>query len=258
MATIIMYGNIKGGTGKTTITFETGYCLSVKRKKVLLIDLDSQCNLTAISGIENEIIKNHTIYDCMMGGCAFRDAIQEIRKDLYIIPGSRKMLSQYFVGAEDIYLLKEAMEYIGQVGIPFDYILIDNGPESGNLLKMSMLCSDYVILVTQPTELGYAGGLQMCADLRTGERMYKDFHLKPLGIIVNNVRKTNVANANIEKFINLQSEFAPLFKTMIKQSAVADEAKEFAKAINEYSPSSQMAKDFKQLTGEIERRIAHV
>ena len=46
MKTIAFFNN-KGGVGKTTFTFHLGYALEQIGKRVLFVDLDPQCNLTA-------------------------------------------------------------------------------------------------------------------------------------------------------------------------------------------------------------------
>lgn len=43
---IITFANHKGGVSKTTSTASIGACMAMKGKKVLLIDLDGQANLT--------------------------------------------------------------------------------------------------------------------------------------------------------------------------------------------------------------------
>ncbi len=250
----ILFGNIKGGTGKTTTVFEVGYCLTkYHKKKVLMIDLDAQCNLSGVTGAD---INGHkTVYDYLTASATLDEAVMEVRNNLFLMVGSRKMLSQNFVGIDDIYLLKEAMEYIKNSEYGFDYILIDNGPEPGNLMKMALLSSDGVVLVSHPNDLSYTGGIQMCVDIKAGRKYYNGFNVKPLGIVINCYRPTVSAEINLEKFESLEPEFAKMFKTKIRFSVTADDAKELREAINEYKPKSPMALEYQALTKEILERI---
>lgn len=54
---IVSLFNNKGGVGKTTLAFHLSWILSEMGKKVLIIDLDPQCNLT-ICGINEDILEN--------------------------------------------------------------------------------------------------------------------------------------------------------------------------------------------------------
>lgn len=252
-AKVIMFANQKGGVGKTTSVNEIANIFAKEGKEVLMIDLDAQCNLTECSGVE--VKKGKSIYDTIMGHSSFEDAITEVADHLDILPGHRKMLSQYFVGADDVTALKEAKEFIEEYK-NYDYILIDVGPEAGQLMTMAMLASDYVVAVTTLSKLAYLGVVQMCADMMKGRDHYKDFHVKPLGILLNNVKKLQVADVNKEKYEDLTKEFgADIFSTEIKNSCVVDECKEFSKSLNSYKPSHPVAMAFVKLAKEIEDRI---
>ena len=65
MKPIISVINNKGGTAKTTTVINTGEALSMLGKRVLIIDMDNQCNATDIlqEGIEKQIVKS--LYDVL-------------------------------------------------------------------------------------------------------------------------------------------------------------------------------------------------
>lgn len=258
--TTIMFANQKGGVGKTSAVNEIGHILASERRKVLMIDLDAQCNLTECCNVKPKA--GQSIYDAITGMSSFTEAIAKVRKNeneendyLDILAGHRKMLSQYFANIDDITALKEAKKYIAEYK-RYDYILIDVGPEAGQLMTMAMFASDYIIAVTTLSKLSYSGIIQMCYDLQKGKATYRGFDVKPLGILVNNVKKLNIAEFNKRKFIKLSKEFgAPLFETEIKSSCVVEECKEFSQSVNEFAPKHPVAKQYVQLANEIEERV---
>ncbi len=254
MLKTIMFANQKGGVGKTTSVLEIGYILSKMDKNILIIDFDSQCNLTESLG-NVELKEKQTIYDTLMGNIAFKDAIIEVRENLDLLPGSRKMLSQYFVGTDDMFVLKEAIPYINEYK-EYDYILIDVGPEGGQLMTMALLASDYVIAVTTLSKLSYSGIVQMCADIKKGRQHYgSNFSVMPLGILITSVRKNNVSSYERDNLKELSKEFgANLFKTEIKHSCIMDECKEMGEAINEYKPGHIISLEYQEIAEEIIER----
>ena len=64
MGIVISLLNHKGGVGKTTSTINIGAALVELGKRVLLIDLDPQANLTISLGIPRQ---KHTIYEALRG-----------------------------------------------------------------------------------------------------------------------------------------------------------------------------------------------
>lgn len=66
MGKIIVIGSQKGGVGKTTTTLNLAHSLAKMGKKVLMVDFDSQANLTTCYGIENTAELEYTIGHLMM------------------------------------------------------------------------------------------------------------------------------------------------------------------------------------------------
>ena len=54
---IITTWNLKGGTGKTTTTFNLAATYAAQDKKVLLLDLDMQANLTSFFDADSTVFR---------------------------------------------------------------------------------------------------------------------------------------------------------------------------------------------------------
>ena len=137
----------------------------------------------------------------------------------------------------------------------YDFILIDVGPEGGNLMTMALMASNYVIAVATPAKLAYSGIIQMIADIKAGREDYVGFEVQPLGILINAGRATNVGALNRERYAELAEYFAAPFETEIKNSCVMDECKEFGVPLSEYKPGNILVKEYESVAKEILARI---
>ena len=83
MGKVISISNHKGGVGKTTSAINIGAGLNILKKKVLLIDLDPQANLSQSLGITNP---DKTIYGALRGEYKLQPI--EMLKGLDLIPST--------------------------------------------------------------------------------------------------------------------------------------------------------------------------
>ena len=85
MGKIIAISNHKGGVGKTTSTLNIGAALQRMGKKVLLIDLDPQANLTQSLGLMDH---TPTIYEALRGEAQL-DPIEAVSYTHLTLPTKR-------------------------------------------------------------------------------------------------------------------------------------------------------------------------
>jgi len=167
-AKIIAIANHKGGTGKTTTTYNLGTALAAEGKKVLLIDNDPQSNLTTAFGtdIPEGIITLDKTLTLLMDEQELppRDGYI-LRGDRFdLIPSSLNLstteinLRDELGGERTLSILLEPLR--GQ----YDYILIDTNPSLGMLTINALAACDSVIIPVSP-QLWSATGLTALLDI---------------------------------------------------------------------------------------------
>ncbi len=235
--------NNKGGTGKTTTTLNLGAALAQKGFKVLLIDLDAQCNLSIALGVKNN--QNH-IGELLVGEATFEETL--VRKDkMDILPSSRLLLSfEYRINMEPDsgYFLQEQLE-----GRAYDYVLIDCPPSLGSLTVNALVASDYFIVPIQGENFAYVGLdeiLQLCTKIR--KRMNPNIQLG--GILLNKFDMRTKFSQMIFAKLSENSDIK-LYKSNIRQDVALMECTAFAQSIFEYAPESRGANDYMALCEEV-------
>lgn len=242
-AKIVSVINQKGGTGKTTTSINLGSALSKKGKKILLIDLDPQANLSYSLGIEEPAA---TLADVFTGNKKLAEVLVH-QGNLSIAPGSNELVDieiSLVTQPQRESFLKSLLT--GLKG--YDYILIDCPPSLSILTVNALAASDEVVIPLQMEVLTLQGLGQI---LNTINQVRTAFNakLKVKGIVVVMFDKRRKLSAEIEEYLQ-QNVSERIFSTRIRLNVKLAEAPSFGKSVIEYDPSSNGAQDYLMLAEE--------
>lgn len=244
MGKVISISNHKGGVGKTTSTINIGAGLALQKKKVLLIDLDPQSNLSQSLGV-NGVERN--IYGALRGEYPLEPIA--IIERLDIIPSTLDLS-----GAEVELSGEAGREYILQELIAplrrsYDYILIDSPPSLGLLTINAFTSSDEVLIPLQAQYLALQGLTKLIEVVdKIKKRLNKK--LKVGGVFITQYDGRKVLNRDVASTI--EEHFKnKVFKTRVRDNIALAEAPAQGLDIFRYNPKSYGAADYRSLTKEL-------
>jgi len=158
---VISITNLKGGTGKTTLTALLGYGLAKMNRKVLLIDLDPESHLTSIfmpiTEIEN-IAGGSMDFAIVGSSYKIRTVYDNGKGRLDLLPSGLNYIVRIFEGsipAWDSHAIEVRIEK--ELRGKYDYIICDTPPEIIPPTMWALFASDYIIIPTNLEELSLAG-----------------------------------------------------------------------------------------------------
>jgi len=215
---IISVINQKGGVGKTTTVINLAAGLSVKNKKLLVIDLDPQGNATTGLGLSNAEEKKKNIYNVLNGNKTISEVIQKTKFDnLDIITSNVDLSGLEVETAGDnrrAFILKDQLTaYLNDSGASYTHILIDCPPSLSLLTVMALVASNSLIVPLQTEFFALEGLTQL---MKTIERIKNNLNpdLLVRGILLTMYDKRNKLSGQVEK------EARDYFKEKVYQSVV--------------------------------------
>ena len=163
---IISVINQKGGVGKTTTVINFAAGLTMKKKKVLVIDLDPQGNATTGLGLSNTDSSGQTIYSVLNGTKNVSEVIHKTKiENLDLITSNVDLSGLEVETAGDsrkAFILKERiMAYLNDSIAYYDYILIDCPPSLSLLTIMALVASNSLVVPLQTEFFALEGLTQL-------------------------------------------------------------------------------------------------
>ena len=254
MAQVITIANRKGGVGKTTTTLNLACSLRELGKKILVVDLDPQANLTRCFDVGNsENIKtvghlltaeleeeSYSVEEYILS----YDEMDIIPSSIFLSAVETQMRSE--TGSERI-----LSEIINQIREHYDYILIDTSP-SLNILNINALCASDSVLITADTGVFAVVGIGEL--LKTVQKIKKRVNpkLKVQGILLTMCdNRTNLSKLLTQQVEEMYQGKIAVFKTKIPKTVKVGEAIYSGQSIKKYAKGSSVDIAYDNLAKEI-------
>jgi chromosome partitioning protein len=156
MSNVIAIANQKGGVGKTTTTRNLGAALAEAGSRVLMVDLDSQANLSLVCGV-TLAARDRSMSDVMVGGCALDEVICSISPGLDLAPSSMALAAAEVSLVSEIGREQILRSRLASCCSRYDFTLIDCGPTFGVLTINALVAARRVLIPVQCEYSAYRG-----------------------------------------------------------------------------------------------------
>lgn len=241
----IVFSNNKGGCGKTTTAATIAEIWAKQGKRVLLMDLDGQANLSDTFGVPGGAVSTVDI---------FRTGVAEptnIAPGLDIVPGSVDMAGIELSGKPQPLIVK-LRAWLNAHAPQYDFALVDTPPALGVVTVSAFAVADWVVVPTQADTYAFTG-LQRIFD------MVQQVHGTNPGLDIAGVLFTR---HNEKRRVNAAAEQAlrnhyreRVFETVVHESVAVVEAVTTKHSVAAYAPNNRVAKDYNAAADELLRRI---
>lgn len=245
-AKIITFGISKGGCSKTTTAGVVAHLLS-KSQKVLVVDMDSQGNISSLlTGVLDicNVFEEKTILEAILEKDV-RPYIIPVTDFLHVVP-SNDFLAQLSVhlrsgnySGNPYLALKEALSPVME---DYDYIILDTPPALGDQTINAVACSDYAVILFDGSQFCYYA-IQKFIEICEASRNNLGSTVKIAGILFSIVDpRTSDTKAMMEI---IDEEYPGLrFSNLIKRKATTkrlaiygfEDNSELKDAIGPYKP----------------------
>ncbi|MBN2100512.1 ParA family protein [Candidatus Dojkabacteria bacterium] len=254
--------NQKGGVGKTTTAVNLGAYLSQMGKKVLLVDIDPQSNLTSAVGFKsdnNDVLRDSNkapypnIYDVLAGEKKASEVfVTTDTENLFLLPAHLSLAGAEIELVSQLAresILKKALDSFSE---EFDYVLIDSPPSLGILTINALVAADKIIVPIQCEYFALEGLGQLIETVKLVGNLNPELSIGGVVLTMHDSR-TRLSSQVVREVKEFFKDL--VFRTVIPRNVRLSEAPSYGKPIGDYDEASSGAEAYKRLAKEFVKRF---
>jgi chromosome partitioning protein len=259
---VLTFFNHAGGVAKTSTVRDVGYVLAEGGRRVLLIDMDPQANLTKWLGVDDDVDLDRTVYPAILGepGDATADVANGEEPDLHLPPPvqvhgmdlipahlniaiiEREILT-LFLG---VLRLRDAVRRLHG----YDFVLIDPPPSLGQLSALAVVASDRVVVPLPTNRKGLDGIPTVVKMVREYKKAARDLDIA-LFVLTQHDRRTRHDRESHEIIAAQLPAVAPISSPLASRPAIYSDAQVEGLPIPLYAPGSEADREVRKVTQEL-------
>jgi len=248
MPYIIAISNEKGGVAKTTTTLSLGAALAESGKKILLVDLDPQGNLSLANGVELNDSQQNSAEILLDDLAVSASIINTNTPNMDVIPSHPRISdAEQFLPLQTNYSQK-LRDALLLTPLDYDFIIIDCPPSMGAITSNALTSADLLII---PTQAEYFSAYALRDMMSIVRKIRKDTNPGlAYRILITMLDQRNRAHRTIRD--QLQQTFGiGLFGTVIEIDTRLRESPIIGIPITKYRPNSRGSLQYRVLAQEL-------
>lgn len=259
---VLTFFNHAGGVAKTSTVRDVGYVLAEGGRRVLLIDMDPQANLTKWLGVDDDVDLDRTVYPAILGepGDATADVANGEESDLRLPPPVQVHGMDLIPAHLNIAIIEREIltVFLGVLRLRdavrrlhgYDFVLIDPPPSLGQLSALAVVASDRVVVPLPTNRKGLDGIPTVVKMVREYKKAARDLDIA-LFVLTQHDRRTRHDRESHEIIAAQLPAVAPISSPLASRPAIYSDAQVEGLPIPLYAPGSEADREVRKVTQEL-------